>query len=88
MATERYGGAPLWTAAVAALLLYGIIAFLSWQGQHEANAIIAVTEKYKQTHGHLPSCDCDLGIGIEEHHAFYLKKSDTRVTSSTSEPSA
>jgi len=61
------------------LLIYGIIgtlAFLSWEGRREAKAIVALAEKYQQTHGRPPDCDCDLGI--DEHHAFYKKKSDFR----------
>ncbi len=78
---------PLWTAAVAALLVYGIIGaliFRSWRCRHEAKAIIALAEKYKQTHGHLPDCESDASFaeceksGLEQPHAIYEKKSETR----------
>jgi hypothetical protein len=69
----------LWVAAASSLLLYaiiGLLAFRSWQGRHEAGAVIAHAESYRQAHGHLPACGCDLGI--DEDHAFYTRKSDTR----------
>ena len=87
MDTEHLCGARLWTLAAVRLLAYGLIGFMafrSWQARHEAKTIIALAEQYKQAHGRLPDCESDASfkectkLGLEEAHATYEKKSETR----------